>query len=361
MKYISFAGTLQADKFIKSTPNVKSGLNKAVSSLGEIFSSNHKNKPVSTEDMDKLFLQNGFVKGKFGSVSKKLSLSEKTNIELKYGEQAGKIKDYFGPNTKERQNEFREFLEIGDNFKVAKNNFNPMFIAFSKLFDNLKNYQQFKTFLKENPAYAQLIQNAAINSPDEKIVNAIDNYKTIGYQDINNVLRDKIFYVEPTVTEKIRNITKFLNIQEIKTPIKLYRGEGFEILNNIKLSNGKTLDLGNIMKKISAGNNVDKDKLNKIREFLMNNEIVAKQPSFMSTTMDKNVAYEYYIEPQKGANVLFELTTKPNTKGAFVEQLTKRNNLSFEREVLLQRDSNIKLNDVKFKDGQWFVFGEVSN
>ena len=93
----------------------------------------------------------------------------------------------------------------------------------------------------------------------------------------------------------------------------------------------------------------------------MNNEIVAKQPSFMSTTMDKKVAYEYYVEPQKGANVLFELTTKPNTKGVFVEQLTKRNNLSFEREVLLQRNSELKLKDVNFKNGFWTVSAEVSN
>ena len=55
------------------------------------------------------------------------------------------------------------------------------------------------------------------------------------------------------------------------------------------------------------------------------------------------------------------MKTKPNTKGAFLEQLPGRDYLAHEKEVLLQKGSDLRISDVKFENGYWTVVGEVAN
>lgn len=363
---LSFRGNLatQADKFVKSTPKAKNGFEKLIDTISSAWGSVTTGTKVSDSALDKLFAENNFRKDQHGRVFKKLTHSEARQIERIYGDTiaAQSVKDCYKPANKGIQNSFREFLEIGDNYAIAKKNFDSMYTGFSILYDKFPDYAQFSAFLKENPAYTQLIQNMALNSPKSKAVyEALDNYKGSGYLKINKALRDKTTTPTPEVQNQIKLISSFLDTQEIKTPIKLYRGDGYEVLNNIKLKDGSSVNLGAAM--VKAGLSRDEKQINKIREYVLNHDITAHQPSFMSTSIDKSAVYDGFLsEVSNGKrNVLFELKTKPNTKGAFLEQLPGREFLAQEKEVLLQKGSDLRISDVKFENGYWTVVGEVAN
>ena len=85
----------------------------------------------------------------------------------------------------------------------------------------------------------------------------------------------------------------------------------------------------------------------------------------MSTTMDKNIALDFAShkpsDTKKTPKMLWILDTKSNTKGAYLDPLNLEGKCSFEKEILLQKDTDIKIKDMAFKDGIWLVKGEVSN
>ena len=111
--------------------------------------------------------------------------------------------------------------------------------------------------------------------------------------------------------------------------------------------------------------NGDQSKINKIREFVLDNSLEAHEKGFMSTTMDKNIALDFASpkpsDVKKTPKMLWILDTKPNTKGAYLDPLNLEGKCSFEKEILLQKDTDIKIKDMAFKDGIWLVKGEVSN
>lgn len=355
---VSFSGNiaLQTDKFVKSTP-VKKDIGTLFSSVISVL---NPPKAVTKEDVNNLFIKNGFKKNKNGQFYKKLTALEEQRIDARYGSKSKKIKDYFNPNGQEIQKEFREFLDIGNNYNIAKKNFEGMFIAFSNMYENMMQYDVTKNLFKQRPSYLQLVQNAAQTLPQNKdVVKSLEYYKGCGYKFINDALSSKLT-PRPDTLSNIKDISSYIDTQCIKNPIKLYRGTGYDALDNIKLSNGSKLNLGSIMR--DAANKNDTKKINKIREYILDNKVKAHNAGFLSTSLDKDIAKDFAKPTATSeSGIIFELTTKPNTKGAYMEALGINNILTAENEVLLQKGSDITIKDCSFVNGQWIVKGEVSN
>ena len=353
---VSFAGSfaLQTDKFIKSTPVKSSSL------FSTVLSVLNPQKALTKEDVTALFIKNGFKKNNKGQIFKQLTMAEEKKLNAIYGSRSEKIKDYFEPSGQEIQKEFREFLDLGNNLNIAKKDFNGMFITFSNMYENMQQYDVTKNLFKQKPAYLQLVQNAAQTLPQNKdVVKSLEYYKGCGYKFINDALNSNLTPRPETLSE-IKNISSYIDTQCIKTPIKLYRGTGFEALDNIELSDGSKLNLGSMMREAAKHNNTK--KINKIREYILDHDVKAHNAGFLSTSLDKDIAKDFAKPTSISENgIIFELTTKPNTKGVYMEALGINNILTAENEVLLQKASDITIKDCNFVDGQWIIKGEVSN
>lgn len=351
-KNVSFGGSIAT----KATNS--GGIEKFLSALGSVFQAD---VDISLPQLKKLFADNNFKMNKNGHFYKKLSSIELNNIDKRFGDKSEMVKDFFAPVPVEIQNQFKDFLSIGNNSKLAKTNFEEMYILFSSMNESMKSYDKTIKFFKEKPQYAQFIQNLAINPVKTSgTFDAISKYKYKGDALINGALRGQSKST-PEINKQINAISSFIDTQKIKTPARLYRGEGIERLSNVKLKNGKTVNLAEMM----ASARGDQNKINKIREFVLDNSLEATEKGFMSTTMDKSIALDFASpKPSDTGRVpkmVWILDTKPNTKGAYLDPLNLGGKASFEKEVLLQRDSNIKIKDINFKDGLWYVKGEVSN
>lgn len=318
-------------------------------------------KEVSVNDIEKKLTENGFVKDEYGEFSKTFSPEEANELSNKIGPHINEYRKIFKtPLQKETLILFKDFLNIDKEkgAKLLEKNFNKTLTTFLILGYN----GRLKSFIdkcKENKNYFGLIENIA-NCDIESHLKSIASYKTDTLCSINFVLRKQ--YADNTkipshMQTEINNISNCINTQPIKNPIKLYRGEGYEVLSKVKLENGKTLDLAKLMLKAKESNNPQKIK--KVRELILNHEIKAFQPGFLSTSTNKRIGEKFACSNC----ILWEITTKPKTKGVFVEGLNITGYYSSEDEVLLQKGTTLKINDAKYdkETKNWIICAEASN
>lgn len=316
---------------------------------------------ISEEEMSEMYAKNGYKKTKRGNVYKIPSPKQFFSIVSSFGliNYGGYIlTKMLAPMNKEKQKDFQNFIGAGNNKEIAKENFDKMYMLFNMLYSD-GSLNTINKVLKNNPDNSQVLHNFVKKPPYTFVFDAIQNYKGSLYSSINNKMRDdkyflEDFYTQECVRRNIRDISAYIDEQVIEKPITLYRGEIVNgLFKNVKLEDGSDFNLTELMKK---GN------VNAVREFILDHEVTTKQPSFMSTSMDKYCAKlfvkEKYI-PGERLQGLFEITTAPNTKGAFLEYASKMN----ESEVLLQKDSVLKLKDINFneKENLWEIKAEVSN
>ena len=322
--------------------------------------------PQCSKRLTDLFRKNGFVKSDNKEFYKPLSDETVSGIEEKYGLDFGrKICSCFKvPIDNITKLVFDKFLKIGNNFQVAKEHFNEMFLIFSKLnkkmdafeFDNLQFY------FEKNPDSLQVIHNLAKKPPeDEKTLKALDAYKTTHYSFINNVLRsDKPVFYGDDVQQEICDLNNFLNTQNIEKSMTLYRGDGLSVLKKVKMPDGTTVNLAEKMLKAQQGGK--QSDFDKVREFVLDNEIVATQKGFTSTSLKRLIGNNFATCSYDGhQKMLWEYQTVPGTKGAYIEPLTSISVLASENEVLLQKNSQIKIDDLYWEDGIWKAKGKISN
>jgi hypothetical protein len=311
---------------------------------------------VSDKDLDKLFIKNNFLKDSNGNFSKILSFKDKFLITKKTGNNSGFIRDLLSkPFSKERKEAFKGFLDIwNDNDFIAKN-FVKMFALFSVLNHNSRHFDDANKIYSDNKEYKELFQNIITNPPkNSNVLDAFRRYKGVDCGKINRSMRAYEKSDDSRVNKEIKQIGKFLNTQVIKNPIKLYRGEGFEILSNITLADGSSINLDELLQDALY----DKNKLDKINKMLVQKDVSVVQPSFMSTTTSKILCNDF-----GHSGFYWDLTTSPNTKAAIIEPLNVQSCMDDEHEILLQANSKIKILEAKYDDiyQKWCIKGEVSN
>ncbi len=319
-------------------------------------------QPITSIEISDKMLKSGFVVDSKGEYKKPISAEEEVKL---YEEMS-----FFSKNYKkmyERSLEHKQIDLMKDFLKVDREKGEEIF---DKHFDNtlltflILGYNgrlvPFIEKCKEDKNYFQMIENIAKSDVKGNIYSFAE-YKMDSDSDINTELRRKYINKEYAIHEhnkiNIDKISNYMETQNIEKPIKLYRGEGFEILDKVKLGSGEEYNLGEKM--YAAQKSRNKEEINKIKEFVLDNEITAFQPAFMSTTISQDKSSNFGSRE----GFVWEITTEPNTKGVFVEGLNIGNFFPNEDEVLLQKGTTLKINGISFDydANKWCVSATASN
>lgn len=321
------------------------------------------NSKFSTEDLNKIFEENGFKKDKSGAYKKKLGKEERKELDDKYGVQDSTVRKYYESSFKPLEMAcFKDFLQMGWNLDAVKENFNKFFIIFRTLMSSTK-YDVFRDKFQKNPAQAELIDNIIKNPVDRGTFDAFTGYKRTNYMNINYELRKKAMYPEYQIPgwnlTDINNMSKYIETQKISKPMNLYRAESLEGLRHVLTANGERVNLVDMMEE--AVSSKKPENIAKVREFVLDNEITAIQDGYVSTSIDKNFVDKSEFKEKMG--IVWSLKTAPNTKGMFMEAINFPQMNSNENEVLLQNGSKIKITDINYDKSKkiWEISGEVSN
>lgn len=191
--------------------------------------------------------------------------------------------------------------------------------------------------------------------------NAISRYKSDpkrGFKAMNQALEQNAkgeAVTDAALVNDINSITEAIAKHDMPDGVTLYRYEGVEALNKVKV-NGEEIDLGTILKELDANYKATGDK-SKIEAFLAQeihgDTVSYEQSHFLSTNIGE------YAKNFEDKPIAMELVTK-NSKGISIADDSKFNKT--ELEILLQKDSNITCSvDYNFETNKWILKGEVSN
>ena len=215
------------------------------------------------------------------------------------------------------------------------------------------------------PAKWDVIFNIAKTNPpvtsEQKA--AFEYYKGSGFTSINMALENaaKGKPISSSVKQQIDQIQSFINTQVINEPIRVKRGEGYEVLNSVTFADGTSFPLAAEMQKALQhyfDTKGDKSQIEKLKNFINKKECVATQEHFMSATMAGPMAGIGECKP-----VHWDLLVEKGSKGAFLEGINFEGGIQSETEILLQKDSKIVIQGIDFdyNDKKWKLIGTVSN
>lgn len=232
------------------------------------------------------------------------------------------------------------------------------------LYQNIKNTHVFSAS-DMTPAKWDVVLNIAKTNPPVTAAQkeAFEYYKGCGYTAINTALENaaKGMHIAPDVKQKIDQIQSFINTQVINEPIRVKRGEGYEVLNSVTFADGTSFPLAAEMQKALQhyfDTKGDKSQIEKLKNFINKKECVATQEHFMSATMAGPMAGIGECKP-----VHWDLLVEKGSKGAFLEGINFDMGGHSETEILLQKDSKIVIQGIDFdyNDKKWKLIGTVSN
>lgn len=316
---------------------------------------------VTIKSIENNLMKNGYQKDNNGNFSKTFTPEQKKELEAKWGyPHKNFIKLHEQPLTQNDLKEFKDFVDIGKNQgkKLYNNNFNNMFLVWRIMKQN-RMIDSFKKNCDANKGYYKLLENS-VNTNLMENLGVVSDYKADCSSELNTHLRlqanDPYYKMDDVAKRDIKKLSDFISTQKVPESIKLYRGEGYEILNNVELDDGRVLNLGQMMKEAAAYN--DENMINEIKELVLDNEITATQPGFMSASLDDNMCMAFSLN-----RISWELTPEKDTKGSYVDSVNLVNLFSAENEVLLQKNSKIKIDSIDYDSEKclWKLKGRVSN
>ncbi len=210
--------------------------------------------------------------------------------------------------------------------------------------------------------FADFIEDIPINTGNYNILyeytkcSDIFNYLLSYYNgDISKIPLNKIIttasgdiFSTNDAISKIKELNNLLLINHLKRNLTLYRGEGIEVLNQIKLKNGKTL--GNEVH--NAVKHKDKNKLDTISAELIGS--IIKQDRFMSTSYSKKTAQKFI---KKNGGILWQIDVPKNANGIFTDPFNKENGV--ESEILLNRGYSLLVKDTEFKNDIYIIHADL--
>lgn len=301
------------------------------------------------KDMEAMFIKHGYTKNDKGNYEGKVSDEGHSALRKKYGNYGW---DYAScketPISASTLNYFSDFVNAGNkkNLKATDENFDNMLMIFSKMKDN-KICDRYIKIANKNPEVCQIISNLAKRPPEKEEIIAIDYFKSTDSEKVNDALKNSLS--APREMKLIaKKIEEYIDTQKITEPFTVYRTEEPDILKNVKVNGSENLNFAEMLK--------DPKNVNEVKELLLNNEITATRSSFMSTSIKDDIF-------SKRGDILWKLKVLPNSKGAFIDGLNFNGKYSQEMELLLQKDSKIKITNAEFDKNseKWILEGEVSN
>ena len=332
-------------------------------------------KNITVDDIENKFKQKGFSTNDRGFLQIKLTPEQEQKIDKRFGNFATNLKWWIQQANidKEDLKEFQSFINTDK--KLGQEMFNK---HFDNLVDNyflVKKNKPVYEKIKQDKNVFKLFANIVNNEFTTDEINSIYEWNGKSYIGIAHkalvALREQAknpnLKIEKEVQTYINNLSNAIKTQEIPEKTTLYRGEGFEVLNNVKLENGKIVNIGEAMKKATESN--DAKQIAAVKEFFADNKITATQPGFISTSINKDipnyfVGSKYNSSMNASAGIIWELSTTKGTKGFFVEGINSESSASMEQEILLQKGSKISdITSVEYKPEHkiWTIKAKVSN
>lgn len=313
-----------------------------------------KVQKLSAVQVNNLLVKNNFVQDSYGNYTKKLDDATKQQYHNAYGSYGSSIISKIEkPLTPVDIQKITKMINMdgGKYIGLWQKDMN----ALIQLYRNIENSNIFG-LNNLTPAHWNAVFNIAQTKPiTADQIGSLAFYKGSGYMDINNGLTDLKKHnipLNPSIKQKIDNVQAYLNTQVIKEPIKVYRKEGPEVLASVKLPNGQTLDKAMAEAVAHFNQTGDTTLIEKVKNMVKKGNLTATQERFMSTSFNPNVW---------SGSIHWELNVPKGAKGVFLEGVNVKGHNQGECEFLLQKDSNINIIDIDFKNGHWVLKGSVSN
>lgn len=320
-----------------------------------------------TNSVVQKLIENGYKQDNSGIMKKVLEKQEKQILNQKYGFYAHYFKKMLSmPLSPKTINEFNNFVKSGGEIgkKLLEKGFTTLLSTFFILRKS-NCIEDFEAKSYQNPETFKLIENIANNDLNKKTFKSLSVYKGKVYTGTGQYIQEALRIGKThskRIQNHINNISSYIDKQTIPDSIKLYRGESLHAnLMHVKTDSGEEINLGHKMFLASKSN--DNKEINKIKEFILDNEITFKIPAFASTSINKNVAIDFTKSCSFDNRVIFNLDVSPNTKGVFIESLYTKGKFKHQNEVLLQKGSEVKIKSLDYdkENGIWILNGKVYN
>lgn len=311
---------------------------------------------LSDVQVNNLLVKNGFVKDSYGNYTKKLTATEKQKLYDAYGSYGSQIISKIeSPLSQQDIKNLTKMINMSGGKYVSM--WQKDMNALVQLYRNMEHSQIFNLG-NLKPEHWDAVFNIAKTKPiNADQIEALAYYKGSGYMNINDALTAQKKSGKPLtqdVKSKVDKIQEYINTQVVKEPMTVYRKEGTEVLASVKLPNGKTLEqaMADAKAHYYKTNPHDDTLIEQVKNWVKKGNLVATQERFMSTSYSPNVW---------SGDLHWELEVQKGSKGVFLEGVNVKGHNQGECEFLLQKDSNILITDIDFKNGHWELKGSVSN
>lgn len=312
--------------------------------------------PISGEvdeaTFENLLMNAGVIKDSWGNYIFKISQEYQDAIIDKYGPSTGSkiINKMQTALTKTNIDKMRQLMNVADG-KYAGYFANDMLelLAFYQVISQGSVLHHIDEI---TPGQWDAIMNTTKYKVPVDTLESLLSYKaTSGY--INPALtsmKNNPSYVPPAdIKAQIDSITQYIDSQSTSQPMKVYRGEGFEVLGSVEI-NGKKLS--KLME--DALYYGDQKQIDDLIYMIEQGNYIAHQERFMSTSLLKKSAFNNNM-------VVWELDVPAGSKGVFLEGCNITGQLSNECEYLLQRGCKILIKHAELKNGKWHLQGSIVN
>ena len=307
---------------------------------------------MSEVQVENLLGKHGYAKGPSGYIVKKVEQSVKDKLYQIYGHYGSKIVSKIeSPLSSTDIKNLQTMLNsCGGEYQHL---FHTDVDKLIQIYRNIEHTGVFTQLDKMTPGRWEAVFNIASAKPitvDQ--LSAITSYKGSSSA-INGALTAHKKHgtgIGGTVKEQIDNIQSYISTQVLDKPITVYRGEGYEVLGSVKLNDGSGLTLDQALMNAANGSKADRDAL---IDHILDHDYVATQERFMSTSMLPGHNFS--------GSIVWELEVQKGSKGVFLEGINVQGSFSSECELLLQKDSQILITDIEYKNNQWHLKGKVTN
>ena len=330
-------------------------------------------KEITPEDIEKKFTEHGYIKNEYDAYSlQNLSDENLSRIKNKYGKIYSdhiRWKYQMSEFDSDDIKKLNQFLNIDKKTgrKILNENFDDLMDTYMTL--TASPVFNLNSKISQNKELYTLITNVITTPFDKNKIESVYNWKGKSHTGVagtaQSFLREHKTGMPAEAQEFTDNLSKAIDTQKLPESITLYRREGMEVLKTIMAHNDRKINLALVMQEISKMEHPE-EELKKLKEFILDNEITAVQPSFMATSIDKDLVNHF--EGPKGpdggdANIIWTFNVAPNTKGLYIEALNADGTAFNEQEVLLQKGTKIKIEDIDYNkfNGMWKIKATVSN